>query len=133
MYMSEEYMCPLSLCLKTVLPIKRELRNNSKRVDVIENYNINNNLDIKLNDEQKTIVDILKKFYKQNRYSNHLIYGITGSGKTEVYIKLIEEVIKDNKTRYPAYTHKISCLVVIFFSEKDYIIILTQKSRWGNT
>ena len=97
MYMSEEYMCPLSLCLKTVLPINRELRKNSKRVDVIENYNINNNLDIKLNDEQKNIVDILKKFYKQNRYSNHLIYGITGSGKTEVYIKLIEEVIKDNK------------------------------------
>ena len=96
-YMSDEYMCPLNICLKTVLPIKRELRKNSLRVDVVENYNNVNDNNIYLNDEQKLIVDNLIKYYKLYKYSNHLIYGVTGSGKTEVYLKLIEEVIKDNK------------------------------------
>lgn len=96
-YMSEEYMCPLNICLKTVLPIKRELRKNNKRVDVSNNYINNLDSNIVLNKEQQLIVDNLIKYYKLNKYSNHLIYGVTGSGKTEVYLKLIEEVIKDKK------------------------------------
>ena len=33
-----------------------------------------------------------------NEYKTHLIFGVTASGKTEVYFRLIEEVIKQNKT-----------------------------------
>ena len=37
-FLSEEYLAPMSSCLKTVLPVKRELRKNKRRIDVIEKY-----------------------------------------------------------------------------------------------
>jgi primosomal protein N' (replication factor Y) len=33
-----------------------------------------------------------------DEFSEYLIYGITGSGKTEIYLQLINDVIKNNKT-----------------------------------
>jgi len=46
---------------------------------------------LNLNDEQeKVFQDILNKI---NKFSVSLIYGVTGSGKTEVYCRLINEVV----------------------------------------
>jgi len=52
---------------------------------------------ITLNDAQNKVYEDILGHMKKNEYSQHLIYGITGSGKTEVYIKLIDEVIKEGK------------------------------------
>lgn len=60
--------------------------------------NIENNL-IKgheLNDEQKIAYKTVKD--KINEYNTYLLEGVTGSGKTEVYMKLISEVIKNGKS-----------------------------------
>ena len=45
-----------------------------------------------LNDEQKKAFDEISKTNKT--FAAWLLYGITGSGKTEVYIRLIEEALK---------------------------------------
>lgn len=52
---------------------------------------------VELNSEQQMIVDnILKDYYDGKRYT-YLIHGITGSGKTEVYMDVISKVVASGK------------------------------------
>ena len=48
---------------------------------------------LKLSDEQKNVLENIDI----KRYNKYLIHGITGSGKTEVYLQLIEEVLNTGK------------------------------------
>lgn len=50
----------------------------------------------KLTEEQQNAFDIISQ--KLNAYQTFLLQGVTGSGKTEVYMRLISEVIAQNKT-----------------------------------
>ena len=53
--------------------------------------------EINLTDEQNIAYQSLFKQYKANKYSVSLLYGITGSGKTSVFMKLIDKVYEDGK------------------------------------
>lgn len=60
------------------------------------NYYGEGKYDIKLNDSQRKVADdIISDIKKEN--SVHLIYGVTGSGKTEVYMEIIDSVIKSGR------------------------------------
>lgn len=50
-----------------------------------------------LNDEQQEIVDKVTADYKNKIRKTYLIHGITGSGKTEVYMSIIEMVLAEGK------------------------------------
>lgn len=53
--------------------------------------------EIVLSEEQQTAFDNLLSQYRKGRGSASLLYGVTGSGKTQVYMKLIDEMLQMNK------------------------------------
>ena len=48
----------------------------------------------KLNDQQQQIYDSISDF---SSFRTHLLHGITGSGKTEIYLQLIQKALDNNK------------------------------------
>ncbi len=51
-----------------------------------------------LTKEQEKAYQTVKQKMKQEDYQSFLLYGVTGSGKTEIYLQLIEEALKHDKT-----------------------------------
>ena len=50
-----------------------------------------------LGEEQKRAVDKVVNDYKSGIMGRYLLFGITGSGKTEVYMEIMEEVIRSGR------------------------------------
>jgi primosomal protein N' (replication factor Y) len=50
-----------------------------------------------LNPEQAKALDKIDKSLEAKRFETHLLYGVTGSGKTEVYLQAIEKALKLDK------------------------------------
>ncbi len=50
-----------------------------------------------LNKEQLKAYDDVKGALKKNNYQTYLLHGITGSGKTEVYMHLVDHVLRKDK------------------------------------
>lgn len=54
--------------------------------------------DIKLTAEQQVAISAIKEFITSDKFHPFLLFGITGSGKTEVYIEVIKSALKRDKT-----------------------------------
>jgi primosomal protein N' (replication factor Y) len=86
---ADYYHTSLGLVLRLMIPpvLKRpQAEEGAKRMKVEKN-------NIKLTAEQKKIIEDIKK----SKTTTHLLYGITGSGKTEIYLQLIKDAIKQNQ------------------------------------
>ena len=51
----------------------------------------------KLNDEQEKALSVIRAAFQQEIPKPILLYGITGSGKTELYIRAIQDVLSQGK------------------------------------
>lgn len=81
-FLSQYYSCSLGDAVKLFIPFKNQT---PIETDSIET-------DILLSDEQKKAYD----FILENKTT--LLFGDTGSGKTEIYMKLFEKVITEGKS-----------------------------------
>ncbi len=80
---------------------KTLIKKNIISIKLKESYRLCHNItstekEITLNEEQKKVVEKVLKSMNQNK--TFLLYGITGSGKTEVYMNIIENTIKTGKS-----------------------------------
>ena len=54
-------------------------------------------LDLKLNAEQAFVLSEISNAVRQNEYQGFLLHGVTGSGKTEVYIRAMQQALALDK------------------------------------
>lgn len=104
-WMKEFYVSTLGESLYKMIPSGR--RNiSSDKLDVTAESNL-----LKLNsDQEKAYRSIKEQFGKE---SVHLLYGITGSGKTEVYIHLMHSLLKETNKSAILLVPEISLTVQI--------------------
>lgn len=98
LWASEYYHHPIGeVFFSFIPPILRKV--NDKTISGLgetSKYKINEQDKIfKLTDEQKSI---LLKLSKIRKFKPSLIYGVTGSGKTEIYLQLAEKFLLENKS-----------------------------------
>ena len=95
-WIARHYLCSVGEALWTIVPKgykKREktlLWNSGEEQDNPEE-------DFTLTPEQKEVFGSLRRSLDKDEQSPFLLFGITGSGKTEIYLRIIHEVLRREK------------------------------------
>jgi primosomal protein N' (replication factor Y) len=93
-WLAEYYIYPLGQVMETVFPpLKRGTARKSKRKAVVEDGGEREPPPPLTEEQQKVLRDIEAR----PGFHVHLLFGVTGSGKTEVYLHLLEDVLRQGK------------------------------------
>lgn len=63
-----------------------------------KNYSGKNELELTLNEEQANVLSSIIEALENNRYKSFLLFGVTGSGKTLIYMNAIQKCLEIGKT-----------------------------------
>lgn len=93
-WLAQYYIHPIGQVVQSAFPPlrKTEKHRRSKRQPVIPV--LDGDTALHLTDEQQKCFEDISAHQK---FSTHLIFGVTGSGKTEIYLRLLDEVLKQGK------------------------------------
>lgn len=69
---------------------------NLKDIETIKNREKTEKL--ALTEEQEKAYQTVEQKMEENEYQSFLLYGVTGSGKTEIYLQLIQKALEQEKT-----------------------------------
>ncbi len=90
-WVSKYYVCPIGLvfsfCIPPITKKVKSFKEHPKKISKI-----------KLNSFQDKAYKTIKEAIDKETFRTFLLFGITGSGKTEVYLRLIENVINKGKS-----------------------------------
>lgn len=91
-WMHEHYGCMLNQALKTVLPVKEAVKARPRKTGATGRGEAKNAaLSRELTAEQQAVLSELRRAEAEKAGGSYLLFGVTGSGKTEVYMRCIEE------------------------------------------
>ena len=94
-YITQNPLAPCkSLSTKKVIHLKKQTRLKTPKKFHLEQKDKN----IDFNNDQKKVLKILKGEKEYNNFKCFLLHGVTGSGKTEIFISIIKRVVKSGKT-----------------------------------
>ncbi|MDR2860482.1 MAG: primosomal protein N' [Elusimicrobiota bacterium] len=96
-YISQEYICSIGEALSSIVPpsMKAPKRISKKKKDDIQTVG---QVHV-LNEYQQNAVDLITKSIQEEKGEKpFLIYGVTSSGKTEIYLNCIDFAIKTGKS-----------------------------------
>jgi len=94
LWMSDRFFCTVYDALRTMLPAKMSSRRKERSLKIKDA----SAADTRLNNEQMNVYSGLLKLLQNETPEAALLYGVTGSGKTLIYIKLIEATLALGKT-----------------------------------
>lgn len=86
-WLKEQYLASLGECIHKMIPAGRR----HSKVDL--KNGVEETSPLELNEEQKLAYENIKRDFGKDAV--HLLFGITGSGKTEVYLHLIRDILKN--------------------------------------
>jgi primosomal protein N' (replication factor Y) len=87
LWLSDYYLYPPGLVIQSSFPpLKEKVKESNSEPHIEKRFD--------LTDSQKTA---LSQIMPLNGFKAHLLHGVTGSGKTEIYLELFEEVLKKQK------------------------------------
>jgi primosomal protein N' (replication factor Y) len=91
-WLSDYYLHPIGQVCQMAFPPLKKKEGRSRKGPVIPEVAFTQ--PPQLTDEQ---ANALEKILPINGYQTHLVHGITGSGKTEIYLRLIEAALSEKK------------------------------------
>lgn len=92
-WMSKYYLHPIGVILDLISPPRKPKRPIQGFLSPSVSPQVQHYNEIVLTDEQKMALEKIKIALKNREYNRFLLYGVTGSGKTEVYLRATEAAL----------------------------------------
>jgi primosomal protein N' (replication factor Y) len=92
-WIASYYLCPLG----EVLSIMDPKITKRKTTEIVSLYSQSFSSVVSLTEEQKTALNSIYEAIEKDAFSPFLLYGVTGSGKTEIYVRAIRYLIVRKK------------------------------------
>lgn len=90
-------LAPLGMVLKMVLPVPLEQRVKARKPLEIGVPNLDQQGAISLSEDQEAAANAIQKAIERGSFQTFLLDGVTGSGKTEVYLSAMQATLKQGR------------------------------------